>query len=63
VGADRFRRPEHRDPLNRVAYRESVAMYLASKKIKQHKVRNKSARYRAKLKRKASKRFKRIMVL
>lgn len=38
-------------------------MYLASKKIKQHKVRNKSARYRAKIKKKATKRFKHIMVL
>lgn len=38
-------------------------MYLASKKIKQHKVRNKSARYRAKIKKKATNRYKRIMVL
>ena len=38
-------------------------MYLASKKIKQNKVRNVSARYRAKLKRKAAKRYKTIMVL
>ncbi|MDB4928903.1 MAG: hypothetical protein JWM10_1387 [Myxococcaceae bacterium] len=37
-------------------------MYLASKKIKQNKVRNVSARYRAKLKRKATKRYNTIMV-
>lgn len=38
-------------------------MYLASKKIKQNKVRNRSARFRAKLKKKATNRYKRIMVL
>ena len=38
-------------------------MYLASKKIKQNKVRNRSARFRAKLKKKATNRYKTIMVL
>ncbi len=36
-------------------------MYLSSRKIKQQKVRNRSARYRAKLRTKARKRFARIM--
>lgn len=36
-------------------------MYLASRKIKQNKVRNRTARYRAKLRTKARKRYARIM--